>query len=122
MSVVQARPKTPLVTVALLFMGLVAIIGGLSIVFTRGGCPEFTCADRAYGPAILLLIWGPIACAAVIRGRVGFVALLAAILLPLAIAWRYFMSVLVLLVIIMVTARASKDRLAPYYRWYKEAS
>ena len=60
------------------------------------------------------------ACVSGFRGRVGFYALIAAILLPLAIGWRFFLPVLAWLLVILGVVRGSKEQLAPYYRWHKE--
>ena len=117
----RVRPKMPPVTVALAAFGVVAIIAGATKMFTSGtGCVE--CKPPSRLPELGLIVWGLIASVSVIRSRVGLWAMIAAIVLPLAIAWRYFLPVLAWLLVVMAVVGASKERLAPYYRSHEESA
>jgi len=122
MSVVHTRPKTPLLTVGVVAVGIASIIAGLSIFFTRTRpCVDF-CKPDSNVAGVALFVWGVVGCLAGLRGRVGLVALITTIVAPLAISWRYFFPILGWLILVFGATSASKETLAPYYRSSKGSS
>ena len=116
----SARARTPWLTLAVQVMGAIAVFDGVRIIVDAGRCNGRGCTSAAVG--FLAVIWGVIAIAAGIRGRVGFIALVLSIVLPLVISWAWFFLGIMFLVVVSVTAAMSRGQLAPYYRWHKEAT
>jgi hypothetical protein len=113
------RPKTPWLTIAVQVMGAIAIWDGVRIIIDSAGCDR-GCTSSTVGA--LAIVWGVIALASGIRGRVGFLALITAIVTPLVLSWAWFFLGIMFLLIVSVTAAMSKGQLTPYYRWHKEAT
>jgi hypothetical protein len=116
----SAPARTPWLTLAVQVMGAIGVFDGVRIIIGAARCDGHGCTSVAVG--ILAVIWGVIAIAAGIRGRIGFVALVLAIVLPLVISWAWFFLGIMFLLVVSVTAAMSKGQLAPYYRWHKEAT
>ena len=115
-----ARPKTPWLTIAVQVMGAIAIWDGVRIIINSARCDRGGCISSTVG--IMAIIWGVIALASGVRGRVGFLALIAAIVTPLVLSWAWFFLGIMFLLIVSVTAAMSKGQLAPFYRWHTEAT
>ena len=116
MTVAPGKRSIPIASIVCAGAGVVAVVGGVRLILSNGtGCAS-PCAGRHTAFAVLLIMWGVVAMASLLRGRVGLVAMIAAIVLPLAVAWRYFATVLIWLIVILGAVRVSKNDLAPYYR------
>jgi hypothetical protein len=114
------RPRVPWLTIAMQAMGAVGVVVGVRSIIDPAASCNGLCASRAFG--ILATIWGLIALSSGIRGRVGFTALMVAVIAPLLISWMRFSLGIAFLLIVFVATSKSKTQLAPYYRWHKEAT
>ena len=108
------KPPAPAITRGLQVLGLVAVIGGGLIMGDAAGCSELDCLAWPIG--IVVAVWGLVALLSGIRGTVGLLFLIAAIVLPLTVLWVKFLWLLGFLLLMMLLVRVSKDRLAGYYR------
>jgi hypothetical protein len=112
--VAHAKPPAPLVTRVMQVLGVAAIgLGGWALV-DLPDCQELDCLGQLL--AWYVGVWGLLALLSGIRGPLGLVFLIGAILTALAVSWVEPFYGLIGLVVIMVLVRASKDRLAGYYR------
>jgi hypothetical protein len=109
-----SKPPAPLVTRVVQLFGLAAVVAGLWAISTRSSCEAFGCLVWFFG--LYVLAWGVVALLAGLRGPVGFVFLLGAIVLAMAGAWVKAFYGIIFLVMLLGLVRASKDRLAGYYR------
>lgn len=110
----HAKPPAPLVTRVMQILGLAAVGLGVWALVEGRDCEGLECLGTLLGA--YLGGWGLIAVMSGIRGPLGFVFLIGAILLVLGVSWVEPFYGLIALVVIMVLVRASKDRLAAYYR------
>ena len=115
MTVAPAKPRLPLATFVIGVAGIAGVVGGIVLRATSRGCIAQVC-DRSSTIGYLLIVWGVVAAAVFVRGRAGLFALVAAIVLPLAVSWRFFFPVLAWLVVALMVVNASKEQLGPYYR------
>jgi MFS family permease len=115
-----AKPPAPMITRVIQLFGLAAIGAGAWAISTRDSCEELGCLVWFFG--IYVAVWGIVAVLAGIRGPLGFVFLIGAIVLALVGSWVRPLFGLVFLVVLLGLVSASKERLAPYYRRAKEES
>ena len=113
--VASRKPPAPPLTMALQLLGIIALVMGTQRAIADAGCTELGCVGFAYG--IFAAVWGVVALLSGLRGRRGLIFLLIAIVSPLLVLWLFFPLSLLFLLIVGVAASASKERLAPYYRW-----
>jgi hypothetical protein len=111
---VHGKPPAPLVTRAVQLLGLAAVAFGGYAISTGPGCQELDCLAWFLGA--LLAGWGVCALLAGIRGPVGLVFFVVALVLGLAVSWANPFLGLIVLLVVSLLMNASKDRLAPYYR------
>lgn len=110
----EPKPPAPLVTRAVQLFGLAAVAAGIWAISTRTNCEELGCLVWFFG--LFIAGWGVIALLAGLRGPLGFVFLLGAIVLAMAGSWVKPFYGLIFLAIVLGLVSASKDRLAGYYR------
>jgi hypothetical protein len=115
-----ARARTPWLTLGMQVMGGIAVWDGVRLTINAARCDGRACLS--VGTGILVGIWGLIALLTGVRGRVGFIALVIAIVTPLAVPWVLLRFGVLFLVVVFLTTALSKGQLAPYYRWHKEAT
>jgi hypothetical protein len=112
--VVRTKPPAPPLTRVIQIVGLAAVVFGALILVDVRDCQELDCLA---GPIGLFVVgWGVIALLSGLRGPLGLVFLVAAIVLTLLVAWIKFFIGIVALLALMGLTRLSKDRLAGYYR------
>jgi hypothetical protein len=109
-----AKPPTPLVTRVVQLFGLAAVGFGGWAIASGPGCQELGCLVWVLG--IYLALWGVVAWLAGIRGPIGLIFLVGAILMALAASWVEPLYGIVFLGVVSLLIGASKERLAPYYR------
>lgn len=119
MDVAQAKPPAPLVTRVMQILGVAALGFGGWALATGPGCEELECLVWVLGA--YLAAWGLIALLSGIRGPLGLVFLIGAIVLALGISWVEPFYGLIGLLIVGALVSASKERLAPYYRRHPKA-
>jgi hypothetical protein len=112
------KPSAPIITRVVQLFGLVAITGGAWAISTRNGCEELGCLAWFLG--IYAVAWGLVALLAGVRGPLGMVFLIAAVVLALLGAWIRPLFGIVFLVVLLGLVNVSKEKLAPYYRRAKE--
>jgi hypothetical protein len=116
----KTRARTPWLTIGMQVMGGIAVWDGVRLAIDAARCDGRSCLS--IGTGVLVGIWGLIALLTGVRGRVGFIALIVAIVTPLAIPWVLLRFGILFLVIVFLTTALSKGQLAPYYRWHKEVT
>ncbi|MGH2725633.1 MAG: hypothetical protein ACRDKS_01525, partial [Actinomycetota bacterium] len=107
-------PPAPLVTRVMQILGLTAVAVGVWALVDGRDCEGLECLGNFL--AVYLGVWGLFALLAGIRGPFGLVFLIGAILLALGVSWVEPFFGMIGLVVVLVLVRASKDRLAGYYR------
>lgn len=110
----HGKPPAPILTRAMQLLGLAAIVVGALILFDVRDCEELDCLAGLIGTYVVG--WGVIAVLSGLRGPVGLVFLVTALVLTVLVSWIKFLVGIVALAAIMGLTRLSKDRLAPYYR------
>ena len=112
--VAHAKPPAPILTRVMQVLGLGAIAWGGAVILDVRDCEELGCLAGPIG--IAAVVWGIVAVLSGLRGPIGLVFLVGALVLTFIVSWVKFLIGVVALVVLMGLTRMSKDRLAPYYR------
>jgi hypothetical protein len=110
----EPKPPAPLVTRAVQLFGVTAVVIGFVAFSSRDNCEGLTCLAWVYG--LFVAGWGVVALLSGIRGPVGLVFLIAAIVLAMVGSWVKAFYGIIFLVVLLALVSASKERLAGYYR------